>query len=74
MITRVVSPVDSHGNYIREQDHYYCLSTDTKPTEGVRNADILYIMDWNDLSSDAQAACGAQVWMYDAENKKWLPQ
>jgi len=40
----------------------FCLSTDTKPIEGVRNGQSLYEMDTRKL------------WLFDAENKRWLEQ
>ena len=38
------------------------LSTDPKPTEGVENAVVFYEMDTGN------------VFMFDEENKQWIPQ
>ena len=40
---------------------FYCLSTDTKPTENVANGSCLYEMD-----------TGA-FYFFDDENRRWLP-
>lgn len=41
---------------------YYCLSTDTKPTDGVENGDALLEMD-------------TTYWyLFDKENQTWLKQ
>lgn len=39
----------------------YCLSSDTKPTEGVGNGSVLIEMDTSTL------------FFFDAENGEWLP-
>ena len=41
---------------------YYGKSSDTKPVEGVKNADIFYEMDTGN------------VFLFDEQNKKWLQQ
>lgn len=46
----------------RSRREYYGLSTDTKPAEGVKNADIFYEMD-------TQA-----VYLYDEDGGQWLQQ
>lgn len=67
MITRVVKiDGDDHvicadGN-IRKRVEYYGKSTDTKPTEGVRNADIFYEMDTK------------AIFMFDEADGQWLEQ
>lgn len=75
MITRIPKTYGSGacGNLCTVTE-IYCLSTDEKPTEGVKNADILYLMDWHDLTAEQQTAAVAQVWIYDAENQLWRPQ
>ena len=68
------SVVGVHADGTRKVRTYYCKSTDTKPIKGVRNASMLYLMDWNSLSDAEKAAAVAQVWMFDEDEKKWLPQ
>lgn len=46
---------------IRAVQTLYGLSTDEKPTEGVRDADRFFEKDT------------AEVYIYDEENKKWWP-
>lgn len=46
----------------KRKDMIYCLSTDTKPIEGVENATTLYEMDTG------------KVFLFDEENKVWLEQ
>ena len=55
------------------RDKVWGLSTDVFPTN-VRNASVAYVMDWKELSDKQRTALGAQVWMFDAKNKRWLPQ
>lgn len=43
-------------------------STDTKPTEGVPNASTFYVMDAKEKGLDTT------LYMFDADEKKWLPQ
>jgi hypothetical protein len=67
MVTEVIKSKDGHvcihGNGMKSKNsEYYCLSTDTKPKEGVENADILYEMD-------TQA-----VFMFDYDSKNWIEQ
>lgn len=50
-----------HGATCRDTE-YYGTSTDTKPVDGVNNADMFYEMDTKKL------------FLFDAENKKWLEQ
>lgn len=45
-----------------------------KPVSGVNHADMLYYFDWYSLTEDQKTACIAQVWMFDADQKKWHPQ
>lgn len=47
---------------IENSSDLYGLSTDTKPTEGITNAATFYEMDTK------------KIYMFDAENKKWLEQ
>lgn len=49
------------GETCRRVD-YYGISSDTKPIEGVKNADIFYEMDTG------------KVFMFDQENNEWLEQ
>lgn len=58
----------------RRQRVHYCLSTDEKPVAGVKNAEILHLMDWKILSDTEKAAAVAQVWMFDEDHQQWLPQ
>lgn len=44
------------------RSEYYCLSTDTKPVDGVNNADVLYEMDTK------------SVFLYDEEHTVWIKQ
>ena len=54
MVTKIAG---NHSN------QYFCLSTDTKPTDGsVVNASILFEMDTG------------KVFFYDEENTRWLEQ
>jgi hypothetical protein len=50
------------GGDIRKRAEFYGVSSDTKPVEGVNNADIFYEMDTK------------VVFLFDAENKTWLEQ
>lgn len=50
------------GGDIRKRVEHYGLSTDTKPTNGVNNADIFYEMDTQ------------KVYLFDADSSKWLEQ
>ena len=67
-------PVEDWGD---EMYDVYVNATDVinnhLPTN-VANATVLYIMDWSKMSSDVQAQLQSQVYMYDAENREWLPQ
>lgn len=47
---------------IRKRGEYYGKSTDTKPVDGVNNADIFYEMDTK------------KVFLFDEEKKLWLEQ
>lgn len=47
---------------IRKRGEYYGKSTDTKPVDGVSNADIFYEMDTK------------KVFLFDEEKKLWLEQ
>lgn len=44
------------------------LSTDTKPVDGVPNGSVLYIMDAKKKS------LSTTMYMFDEQNKEWLPQ
>lgn len=54
----------------------YGLSTDVLnnllPTD-VANATSFFIMDWEKLPSDIKTQLVSQLYMFDAENKEWLP-
>lgn len=50
------------GKKTSRRAEYYGLSTDTKPVDGVKNADIFYEMDTK------------KVFMFDEQNKTWLEQ
>jgi hypothetical protein len=52
----------THTGYGLSRAEYYGKSTDTKPTEGVENADIFYEMDTK------------KAYMFDGDTKTWLPQ
>lgn len=60
---------------VHRKTELYCLASDMDnvPT-AVPNATTLYIMDWNQLTSEEQLALGGQVHMFDAENQRWIPQ
>ncbi len=67
MITQVISIegepfVICPGGDLCRRAEYYGLSTDTKPVEGVNNADIFYEMDTG------------KVFLFDAENGVWVEQ
>lgn len=67
MITRVMeidgeSYVVLPGGDLCKRAEFYGKSTDTKPMDGVNNADIFYEMDTK------------KVFLFDAENKQWLEQ
>jgi hypothetical protein len=47
---------------IRKRRKFYGKSTDTKPTEGVRNVDTFYEMDTGDL------------YLFDEDSGSWLKQ
>lgn len=68
MITKLYN---SHGAAVavypnvslhRTRLEFYGKSTDEKPTEDVRNADVFYEMDTTD------------VYLFDEETKTWLKQ
>lgn len=40
----------------------------------IGNAFTVYIMDWYELTSAQQSEFGCQLIMFDAEDKRWLPQ
>lgn len=44
------------------QTHYFGLSSDAKPVEGVRNSEVFYEMDTK------------AVYLFDEANKVWLEQ
>ena len=44
----------------KKQTVYYCLSTDTKPTDRIGNGDVLIEMDTG------------KVYLYDADGAEWL--
>lgn len=50
------------GGDLCKRKEYYGKSSDTKPIDGVNNADIFYEMDTK------------KVFLFDAENKVWLEQ
>lgn len=66
MITMVISEqvkscnADGCGRRLRKE--YYGKAADTKPTDGVENADIFYEMDTG------------TVFLFDEENQEWLKQ
>ena len=65
MITKIITTVkvrDLIDDEWREQNEYYGKSTDTKPIDGVENADVFYEMDTR------------QVFMFDKEDDVWIQQ
>lgn len=67
MITKVIEMNGSKvgvfpDGSVHKVTEYYGLSTDTKPTAGVRNGDVFCEMDTMD------------VYLFDADNGAWLPQ
>ena len=66
MITKIITAkggefaVGADGR-LRPVETHFGLSTDTKPTEGVQNAERYFEMDSGDL------------YLYDADGKQWLP-
>ena len=62
-----VIKIDGDDHVIRpngdtpKRAEYYGLSTDTKPTKGVNNADVFFEMDTG------------SVFVFDEENQVWLP-
>lgn len=67
MITKVITIEGEDYIVLPDGDltkrvEYYGTSTDTKPVDGVNNADMFYEMDTKKL------------FLFDAENKKWLEQ
>lgn len=67
MITRIVKidgddfVCSGDGKTCRRAE-YYGISTDTKPTKNVENADIFYEMDTK------------KAYLFDKQNAKWLEQ
>ena len=47
---------------LRRRGEFYGKSADTKPVDGVNNADIFYEMDTK------------KVFLFDEDNKKWIEQ
>ena len=67
MITRIGNINDlncalRNGRNATKQAEFYGKSTDTKPTEGVRNADVFYEMDTK------------KVFLFDEDGQAWLEQ
>ena len=65
MITKIITTVkvrDLIDGEWREQNEYYGKSTDTKPIDGVENADVFYEMDTR------------QAFMFDKEDGVWVQQ
>lgn len=67
MITRVIKiDGDNHGFHqngdIYKMADYFGKSTDTKPTEGVNNAECFYEMDTK------------KIFMFDKDTTTWLEQ
>lgn len=67
MITKIIRVngdffVSLPGGERRRCAEYYGKSTDTKPVEGVQNAEIFYEMDTK------------KIFMFDAESSAWLEQ
>ena len=66
MITRVTKIEGEDyvitGGDIRRRGEFYGKSTDTKPVDGVYNADIFYEMDTK------------KIYLFDEQNKDWLEQ
>lgn len=66
MITKIITAkggefeVGTDG-LLRPVETHYGLSSDTKPTDGVRNAERYLEMDTGKL------------FLYDADNEEWLP-
>lgn len=54
--------ISHHDDGFRCRREYNGLSTDEKPTEDVKNADIFYEMDTQ------------KVWLFDEENQTWIEQ
>lgn len=50
------------GGDIRRRGEFYGKSTDTKPVNGVNNADVFYEMDTQ------------KVFLFDEDDKKWIEQ
>ena len=67
MITRVTK-IDGddyifmNNGDVRKRGEFYGKSTDTKPVNGVNNADLFYEMDTK------------KVFLFDEDNKKWIEQ
>ena len=66
MITRFVEIEGDDYGYtgtkMSKRSEYYGKSTDTKPTNGVLNADIFYEMDTK------------KIFLFDADDSAWLEQ
>lgn len=64
MITLVINKetVSHFPDGFRGRREYNGLSTDPKPTEGVKNADIFYEMDTK------------KVYLFDEDGQQWLEQ
>ena len=65
-ITKVITTKDgevavSADGYVRAVATFYGLSSDAKPIDGVDNADRFMEMDTGD------------VYLFDEQNKTWLP-
>jgi hypothetical protein len=50
------------GGDLRRRGEFYGKSTDTKPVDGVNNADIFYEMDTK------------RVFLFDEDGKTWIEQ
>ena len=65
---------DEGVKYGSQMTHYLTYTSGReKPVDGVNHADILMYFDWHDLTEEQKTACIAQVWMFDADQKKWHP-
>ena len=76
-VTRIVTiDGDRRTNMIGEtkygrQAEYYGKSTDTKPIEGVNNADLFYEMD---KTKNSEGETVHRIFMFDADAKEWIEQ
>lgn len=60
----------------RESSEYYCKYSEFKAMklDGIADCSIAYIKNWRELTSEEQAELKSNIFMFDVEEMRWIPQ